>query len=276
MDEAALERAARRYRLVLPRAAMTGRLGSLSANQAGSSLDLHDFREYQPGDDPRHIDWNAVGRTDRLILRVRREEVSPRAEILIDGSRSMALSKEKEARTRELATLFARLAKAQSLSPAVHWLADAPRRVDGPLPDAFTAVSSLPDTLRRVNLRPCGLRILISDLLVEAPLAQTLRRLADGAALLALVQVLDPEDEEPQGDLGARLVDSETDEALDRTLTEDVVARYRTRLKAHQASIQGEARRLRAMFVTVSAGESLETSLRGRLSGKLLEPRAAS
>jgi uncharacterized protein (DUF58 family) len=278
VDERAVERVAERYRLLLPRSALTGRVGNLSSAQVGSSLELHDFREYQPGDDLRHLDWNAVARTGRLILRVRKEEIAPRVEILVDASRSMAISERKRERTRELAALFLRLGRAQGLSPALHWISQEPRRVsaDAAIPEEFAARLALPELAGRLPLRPCGVRILVSDLLFSSALSPFLRRLADGTGRLALVQVLDPEDEEPSGGDGARLVDSETDEALDRLLSWDVLARYRRRLAAHLAAIDAEARKVRAAVCRASAGRSLEELAREALAGAVLEPRARS
>ena len=62
-DEPAVEQAAAGLMLRLPRVAHRGKLGEVRASSVGSSMELHDFREYQPGDDLRHIDWNAVART---------------------------------------------------------------------------------------------------------------------------------------------------------------------------------------------------------------------
>ncbi|MBI5544865.1 MAG: DUF58 domain-containing protein [Deltaproteobacteria bacterium] len=236
-------------------------------------MELHDFREYQPGDDLRHLDWNAVGRTGRLILRVRKEEVAPRVEILVDASRSMAITERKRERARELAALFEKMGRAQGLTPVLHWLADSPRRAAKEVPTDFDARRPLGEALSRIALRPCGVRVLISDLLFEAPLGPIFRRLADGAARLAVVQVLDPDDEDPQSGEGARLVDSETDEALDRLLGWDVLQRYRKRLAAHLAAIEAEARRVRAAVCRVTAGEELEACVRERLVGSVVEPR---
>ncbi len=55
----------------------------------GDSLEFQDHREYLPGDDPRHLDWTAYARTDRLILKVYRSEASPLIDLIIDGSASM-------------------------------------------------------------------------------------------------------------------------------------------------------------------------------------------
>lgn len=273
MDERAVERAVDRFRLRFPRAAMVGRAGPLSGSQVGSSLELHDFREYQPGDDPRHLDWNAVARTGKLVLRVRREEVAPRVEILVDGSASMAVSAAKQERVRELCALFAGAARAGGVIPTVLWLSDAPRRVEGPPPADFAARLPLPSILRRTRLRPCGVRLLIGDLLFEGPPRSAIERLADGAGLLGLVQVLDAFDEDPESSAGARLVDSETGEALDRVLSPRAVERYRARFAAHQAGIQAEARRVRAVHARVSAAAPLEAAIRERLAGRLLVPR---
>ena len=91
----------------------------MRAASAGSSLELHDFRVYQPGDDLRQMDWNAVARTGELILRVRQDEVSPRLEVVLDGSRSMAVSPRKAGCARALALLATEVGARQGLGPTL-------------------------------------------------------------------------------------------------------------------------------------------------------------
>ncbi|NNC21098.1 DUF58 domain-containing protein, partial [Corallococcus exiguus] len=105
LDEAEVARLAPGLSLALPRLPQRGRVGEVRATSAGSAMELHDFRAYQPGDDLRQLDWNAVARTGELVLRVRQDEVSPRVEVLLDGSRSMGLSPRKAAGAREVALL---------------------------------------------------------------------------------------------------------------------------------------------------------------------------
>ena len=50
-----------------------------------------DHREYQPGDDLRRLDWAAYARSDKMIVKLYRQEVCPHLDVVIDGSRSMAL-----------------------------------------------------------------------------------------------------------------------------------------------------------------------------------------
>ena len=85
------EQAGAGLRLAVPRDPARGHAGFASGVNAGSSLDFKDYREYQPGDDLRHIDWHVYGRTDKLTVKLFREEVTPHADIVLDGSVSMRL-----------------------------------------------------------------------------------------------------------------------------------------------------------------------------------------
>ena len=54
---------------------MDGRFGGTRRSKAyGSSPNFADFREYQPGDDLRRIDWNLYGRFEKLYLRLYEDE----------------------------------------------------------------------------------------------------------------------------------------------------------------------------------------------------------
>ena len=84
-----VQRAADTYLLGLPRTPAAGRSGELLGRGTGSSLEFQEYREYVPGDDIRHLDWGAYARSDMLMVRLFREEISPKTEILLDASRSM-------------------------------------------------------------------------------------------------------------------------------------------------------------------------------------------
>ncbi len=55
----------------------------------GSSVEFAEHREYCPGDDFRHIDWRAVGKTGRWFIREFEEETTLRAWLFVDASGSM-------------------------------------------------------------------------------------------------------------------------------------------------------------------------------------------
>src|SRR5204863_2114122 len=111
-----------RYALQIPQVAASSVIGSRLGRRAGSSIDFQDYREYQPGDDIRFIDWGIYARTDRLNIKLFREEVTPHLDLVLDGSRSMNL--EGSAKPRGASTLAALLATAAANAQCSHavWL----------------------------------------------------------------------------------------------------------------------------------------------------------
>ena len=55
-----------------------------------SGIEVESFKSYVPGDDIRHVDWNAVGRLDQLLTRRFVAEREIPVHLLLDGSASMA------------------------------------------------------------------------------------------------------------------------------------------------------------------------------------------
>jgi uncharacterized protein (DUF58 family) len=273
-DFAAVERAAHGRTLRLPRGPQRGKVGEVRAASVGSSMELHDFRLYHPGDDVRHIDWNAVARTGELVLRVRQDEVSPRLELLFDCSLSMAVSAEKAARAKEVTALLATLGRRAGLEVVLLAAGRSPRRAVGqeirsvlehvPLDGAEPFDTAL---TRAPPLLPCGVRIAVSDFLFESPPERLAERWARGAASLFLVQVLDAEDMDPTGGSGARLIDSENGEAIERVLTQGVLEAYGERFQSHQRLWEHAGARVHASFTTSSAAFSIE-----QLAGTTLMP----
>ncbi|MFV0444024.1 MAG: DUF58 domain-containing protein [Planctomycetaceae bacterium] len=56
----------------------------------GSSVEFVEHRQYYPGDEIRHIDWRAFGKTGRYYIKEFEEETNLRSYLLVDGSGSMA------------------------------------------------------------------------------------------------------------------------------------------------------------------------------------------
>jgi uncharacterized protein (DUF58 family) len=55
----------------------------------GFSVDFAEYRQYQPGDEIRRIDWNVFGRSDKLFVKLFEGETNTRVTILVDMSGSM-------------------------------------------------------------------------------------------------------------------------------------------------------------------------------------------
>ncbi len=69
---------------------LDGRLqGDYRTAFRGTGVDVADLREYQVGDDLRHVDWNVTARTDVLHVREYLEDRDVTAWLLLDCSASM-------------------------------------------------------------------------------------------------------------------------------------------------------------------------------------------
>lgn len=79
-----------RARQLLVRRPVWGqRHGRHAAARAGLGLDFRDHRAYVPGDDPRRLDWRAVARRERLVLRRTESEDELSLMLVLDGSGGM-------------------------------------------------------------------------------------------------------------------------------------------------------------------------------------------
>ena len=55
----------------------------------GFSVEFAEYRQYQPGDDLRDMDWKVVARADKWMIKQFEEETNLRAAIVLDVSKSM-------------------------------------------------------------------------------------------------------------------------------------------------------------------------------------------
>lgn len=87
---AALRELLRGRQLLVRRPVWGQRPGRHTAARAGLGLDFRDHRPYVPGDDPRRLDWRAVARRERLVLRRTESEDELSLTLLLDGGAGMA------------------------------------------------------------------------------------------------------------------------------------------------------------------------------------------
>lgn len=59
------------------------------SSHRGASVEFAEYRPFTPGDDWRHIDWNAFARWRQLVLKLYVEEEDLHVHLLLDGSASM-------------------------------------------------------------------------------------------------------------------------------------------------------------------------------------------
>ena len=194
----------------------------------GYSAEFSQYRHYRPGDDLKHVDWKAFGRTDRLFTRQFRETTNMAALFVVDLSRSMdydgkfALA---QAVTATLGTLVIDQGDAAGLLAA---RADGTARL-GPrsghpqLRQFLAAVARLrPDQevsivegLARagVLLKRRGVVVAVSDFYEDEAALVQLRRLARMGHDVLVVQALAEGEVRLSLDAAAELVDAESGRA---------------------------------------------------------------
>jgi len=198
----------------------------------GFSVEFTEHRPYQPGDEPRYLDWKILARADRLFVKQFEQETNLRAMLLVDASRSMAWRGTPERLTKRayadrlaaaLALILLRQRDATGLVTFDEVVRQAiPARVKtGQWGRLVRGLLDTPDgrgtaaaaALRRLTslLVRRGLVVLISDLLFDRDLALTaLRYLRHRGHQVIVYHVMDPAEVELGGPPEVRFRDLES------------------------------------------------------------------
>lgn len=251
--------------------------GERLSPRKGISIEFADYRHYAPGDDLRHLDWNILARLDRAYLRTYQDEQELPIYLLLDCSGSMAFgepSKFDLARSLGACLGYIALVSGDALYPvALHAEGGETRALRGrPAYARFVewlrtrhpdgrALSQAIQRFAHANL-PTGLVLLLTDGLDEA-MPQALRTLGGRKHEVIYLQILSEVEQDPdlEGDL--KLIDAETDEAIEITATSGLLQEYQRRLKTHLEAIQQACRRIGAFYIPIAnRDDSLEIILK--------------
>jgi uncharacterized protein (DUF58 family) len=266
-DDQFVQQMADQYQLGLPRTPPAGRSGELLGRDVGSALEFQEYRPYVLGDDVRQLDWAAYARSDTLMVRLFREEISPRTEILLDVSASMASGTDetKSLLTLQLGGLMTLLAGRGGARPVLYLIHDEPVQVSGAEAlDSlgrvqFTARRSLFDQLEehRIPMKRRSVRIVISDFLFPHDPEALVRRLGSEASTLWLIQVLNRFEVDPDQLGGRRCIDIENGTHAEIVIDAAATSAYRRRLASLQAELRGACRRVHGLMATVVSDTGL-------------------
>lgn len=220
-----------------------GGMGGLRRSKAlGSSVEFSDFRAYAPGDDLRRVDWNAFARFDKLFLKLFLDEQETTLRVILDASTSMGHgTPDKWAFVLRLAATLAYLSLTRYDRVVIVTLSGDAARVSQtfsgrqafPRAEAYlesiqpqgttrlqTALARVPVTAGR------GVCVLISDLLTEAGWTRGASSLLFRRQELSVLQVLSPQELEPDITGAVHLLDAEGEPPCDVSLSADVLRRY--------------------------------------------------
>ncbi|MGM9511837.1 DUF58 domain-containing protein [Larkinella sp. GY13] len=85
-------------------------LGIHASKRSGSGTEFEQYRHYEPGDDPRRIDWKLYARTDKHLVRESATESNLQIRFLLDLSGSMNYTEQGVSRLEYAKLLMASLA----------------------------------------------------------------------------------------------------------------------------------------------------------------------
>ncbi len=271
---------------LMSRKIFTGRMrGERRTRKRGVSIEFADYRNYAQGDDLRFIDWNIYGRLDRLLLKLFHEEEDLCVYLLVDRSFSMAYgSPTKLDYAKKVAAALGFIALHNQERVVVTAFSEdmdlmfRPARGRRQMWKMFDFLEALrPDgstglykALRSFSIRNrrAGILVILSDFLDPDGYEKALR-LAVGLRMeIFCIHVLAAEELEPElaGDL--KLVDVETADEAEITISAPLLASYRKRLDAFRKGLQAFCSQRGATYLFTSTdtpvSELILTALRLR------------
>ena len=224
------------------------------SKKSGSGVEFADHREYAPGDDFRFLDWKLYGRSEKLLLKLFQEEEDLSVYVLLDTSASMGLGTPRKVQYgKRLAAALAYVALASLDRVSVLTFSDS---IGARLPATRgkNRVFKVFDLLRRaetggptgiaeamktftVQHKRRGIAILISDLYDPAGFERGIDVLRYARFEPFVIQLIDERDARPPLHGDVVLVDRETGEQREVTVTPRVLERYAAAHAAYLAKI---------------------------------------
>lgn len=260
-------------RLPLGSGQWSGVMGSVLGQGTGSSVDFHDQRVYHPGDDPRHINWQAYARSGNYMMKLYRQEVTPRVDVWFDGSASMFLNEEKAKRSLELLYFCVESGMRQGASVKVYVVGgfgvkelEIERLLAGELELDEQDMNEVKMRERavvmaEVPLRAGALRLWISDVLYEEAPFGVLSFLTRDKGRGAVLVPTSVDESNPGWDGNVEFEDCESGVVERRRVEEEVLRRYEEAYARHFELWRVECMRRGVAFGRVPSEEEMLRAL---------------
>lgn len=258
-------------RLCLPLGAQAwkGQAGEFQGAGIGSSIDFQDHRDYAPGDDPRHINWQAYARTGQYSMKLYREEVRPVVDLFVDVSESMWAEAAKARVSAELLYFFALSAERSGAALRVSIVKGnqvRPLELEVILghrwfKEAAQMNGKGAPALDRVASRANAIRIFLSDLLYEDEPSPILRALHERQGTGLVFAPFTPQEANPGWSGQYDFVDAEEKTRHSHQIGAAVLERYLEAYRRHFTLWKEESRRYQVGLARVGTEASLFESL---------------
>jgi len=275
---------------VITKGRRKGKLAGVHASpRVGVSVEFADYRDYTPGDDFRHIDWNVYGRLDRVLVKSFVHEMDLPIYLVVDLSASMRLGTPPKARyAARLAVALAYLGLrgqdrvglvpfSDRLLPVVR-----PRHGIGQMTHIVRALERMPSagstSIDRAltefvsTSRESGLVFLLSDFLSGAGYEAGLSRLFHRGDEVVVIQILTPDELRPSLEGSVVLADVETGRKVSLSVGRGTLAHYEHRLAAHLERLRAYLSDHRTPYILAPTDVPLEVLIHERLrAGGILQ-----
>ena len=243
----------------------------------GQGVEFADHRPYQRGDDLRHVDWKAYGRSGRMLLRKYEPQGRADIAILIDCSASMGLHHgNKFTMAKRLAALLTHGALLQGDQVTLWELHEGQlhgsRVFQNPYEqnDAFNFLRGL-RAEGKTNLPGAALAfarqyhkraiaVLISDL-VDARCTTAIEQLQATCQQCHVLHLCAPEEAHGVDTGAVELIDSESGVRLRALITDQVLARYRSEYEANLQHIARHVRKRGVPYARLSTADTIERAV---------------
>jgi uncharacterized protein (DUF58 family) len=246
----------------------------------GFSVEFSSHREYVPGDDPKHVNWQLFARSRRLYVKEYSAETNMNVYLLLDVSGSMECANAGRSKLQygsALAAALAHLALKQRDAVGLTLFADAlighltPRAKSHQLDDilrAIAATSARPPSDASKALHQAaelatrrGLVVIISDLFDEVPaIVQGLEHLRFRNHEVLIFQVLDPWERDLPLEGNIRFHDLETGREI-VTQADGIQQAYRRAFDEWRQGLDAECRTRGIDRVELTTADPLDQGL---------------
>ncbi|MDN4608955.1 DUF58 domain-containing protein [Sporosarcina highlanderae] len=245
--------------------------GAHRSSKTGSSLDFSDFREYHPGDDLRHIDWNVFARTDKPFIKQFLDEQEMRVHILLDSTKSMSTDG-KWNFARQIAIGFGHIAlkSGDTVSFSTYNTRESYFfRKKGALHRASLSkfISKLDNPSSTMDFADHALKhipkavtvlLIITDGLEQLDKWEKLfRRLPGICKDIRIVTVHSAQEEIPTYEGDVRLVDIENESVIEVSMTKRIVEDYTEKKRKHETQLTALANKYGIRLLRTETSEGV-------------------
>jgi len=261
---------------VLSRKILQGKIqGERRSKRRGQSVEFADHRPYVSGDDMRFVDWHVYGRLEQLFLKLFLEEQDLTVYILSDTSGSINYGDPaKELFIKKLAAALGYVSLVNNNRVNLSSFADGitgelsrmrgrnflPHMAEFLLTRKDEGPTSFDKSCRQaVSGRiGSGVMIVLSDFLFKEGYESGLRRLISDRFDLYVIQVLSPQETEPElvGEL--KLVDVEDGDIAEITVSAALMKYYKRNLSAYCNELKQFCIRRGAAYMLAGTADKVE------------------